>query len=128
MTIAWSGAPSGLAFIDHNPGYEQRGVLAIPRGTQFVHFLTLDTGSARLMSAFQMPPTHRTMYGLTLTFANPSGRTLHPAAAPFIMKRLDQRLRQSLARKTMIDRSDPIAEQFNQDFASMAIQPIFLQS
>ena len=128
MTIAWSADPRGLAFTDHNPGYEQRGVLAIPRGTQFIHFLTLDTGSARLMSAYHMPPTHNTMCGLTLTFANPSGRTLFPAAAPFIMYRLDDRLRELLERTTMIDKSDQDAERFNQDFARLDTEPIMLEA
>ena len=126
MSIEWSVSPQALAFIDHNPGYEQRGFLAMPRGTQFIHFLTLDTGSARLMSAFHMPPSHKMMHGLTLTFANPAGRTLYPTAAPFMMIRLDQELQDLLDCGTLIDKTSPGAQQFNVEFDRINIRPVTL--
>lgn len=126
MTIAWSAAERGLVFEDHNPGYEQRGVLAMPRGTQFVHFLTLDTGSVRLMSAFHMPPTHDAMHGLTLTFANPAGRALHPAAVPFVLKKSNDQLEPLLHLGGLIDRGHPIARELSREFESLAIVPLIL--
>lgn len=85
--IAWSDEECALLFEDGNPGYEQSGVIAVPTGTQFLHFLTLSNGSARLITAYHVPPGERVIRGLILTFANPRGRELYPAAAPILMIR-----------------------------------------
>ena len=126
MTIKWSATAPGLIFIDHNSGYEQQGVIAMPRGTQFLHFLTLDTGSVRLMSAFHMPPTHDAMHGLTLTFANPTGRALYPAVVPFVLKKRNDRLDRLLQQSGLIDRADPDVAEIAKKFVSLNTQPLIL--
>lgn len=85
LTIAWSDAERGLTFSDGNPGYEQTGMVTVPTGTQFLHFVTLDNGSARLITAYHMPPGDAMIRGVVLTFANPRGRELYPAVAPILM-------------------------------------------
>ncbi|MEO1329692.1 MAG: adenylate/guanylate cyclase domain-containing protein [Pseudomonadota bacterium] len=90
MTMAWSEAQGALTFEDGNPGFEQRGVVAMPTGAGFVHLLTLDAGSARLMTVEHMPERRSRMFGMVMTLANPAGRDLYPAAAPILIERTDR--------------------------------------
>ncbi|MGI9404834.1 MAG: helix-turn-helix domain-containing protein [Hyphomicrobiaceae bacterium] len=85
MTIEWCEETGALTFRDANPGYEQSGVITVPTGTQFLHFVTMDRGSARLITAYHMPTNDLVIRGMVMTFANPHGRKLQPAAAPILM-------------------------------------------
>lgn len=107
MMIEWSEALPGLAFFDQNPGYEQRGRIAAPLGAPFLHFLTMDQGSARLMTAQQMPRSHHHMLGLALTLANPTGRALYPAATPVLLARIAQYGEALGEVAGVVDRADP---------------------
>ena len=127
VRIEWSKELRGLTFIDRNPGYRQQGVLAIPRGTQFVHFLTFDTGSMRLMTAYHMPPSWHTMHGLSLTFANPRGRALYPAAVRFVMRRLDSDRDPFANEAGLIDRSDQRLARFGKHFASSSAEMLIVE-
>ncbi|MEL6421524.1 MAG: helix-turn-helix transcriptional regulator [Pseudomonadota bacterium] len=85
LKIMWDGERGALVFLDRNSGYEQSGVITVPTGTQFLHFVTLDKGSARLITAYHMPENDPVIRGMVMTFANPQGRQLQPAAAPLVM-------------------------------------------
>lgn len=85
LAISWCTDTCALVFHDKNPGYEQSGVITVPTGTQFLHFVTLDRGSARLVTAYHMPTNDFVIRGMVMTFANPHGRKLQPAAAPIVM-------------------------------------------
>ncbi|MEZ5774770.1 MAG: hypothetical protein R3D33_08740 [Hyphomicrobiaceae bacterium] len=61
----------------------------MPTGTHFLHFITLDNGSARMITAYHAPPGETMIRGAVLTFANPRGRELYPAVAPVMMVRQD---------------------------------------
>lgn len=89
MEIFWCNETRALVFVDRTPGYEQRGTIHVPTGTQFLHFITLDNGSARLITAYHMPPKGTYMRAMLMTFANPKGRELYPAASPLLMFRRD---------------------------------------
>lgn len=85
MRISWDEDTGALVFRDQNKGYEQSGVITVPTGTQFLHFVTLDRGSARLITAYHMPENDLVIRGMVMTFANPQGRKLQPAAASIVM-------------------------------------------
>ncbi|MEL6746838.1 MAG: helix-turn-helix transcriptional regulator [Pseudomonadota bacterium] len=86
--MVWSNDPAGIAFHDRNPGYEQRGMLLVPSGTPLIHLLTCDAGCARLITAYHLPPGRRTISGVALTIANPTGRQLFPASVPICLVKL----------------------------------------
>ncbi len=107
LTIAWSEDKRGLTFTDGNPGYEQQGMLSMPTGTQYIHLITLDQGSARLITAYHMPPGGNMIRGIMLTFANPRGRELYPAVAPIVMARDSQSISELSGVVGQLSTSDP---------------------
>ena len=66
------------------------------------------------------------MHGLTLTFANPSGRALHPAAVPFVLKKHNERLTPLLASGGLIDKSHPLTAALARKFESLTMTPLML--
>ncbi len=122
--IAWSNEERALTFADGNPGYEQQGVISVPTGTQFLHFLTLSNGSMRLITVYHVPPGEKIIRGLMLTFANPRGRELYPAAAPLLMVRCNDG---AGAPTGLLLRSDPrIAEEVRL-LDALGIDPVLLR-
>lgn len=92
MEIVWSSKPRGLCFKDMNKGYEQEGMIHVSDGTPIIHLITLDWGSARMMTAYHMAPNEECIRGLMLTLANPRGRLLFPAACPFIIHQVNEKV------------------------------------
>ncbi|MBI1386491.1 MAG: hypothetical protein GC150_16405 [Rhizobiales bacterium] len=88
FSIAWDEGEPGLVFVDRNPGYGQRGVVMVPPGSTLVHFVTLDRGSARLITAYHISFGETDIRGAVLTIANPRGRDLYPAAGPLVLARV----------------------------------------
>jgi transcriptional regulator with XRE-family HTH domain len=127
--IVWCDESRALAFADGNPGYEQKGVVAVPTGTQFIHFLTLANGSVRLITAYHAPPGERAIRGLLLTFANPRGRELYPAAAPVLIVRKPDKAADPLEGVAgLLPRTDPrIAAEVGM-LDALALDPVLLNS
>ncbi len=126
MTITWSDDKHCLVFEDKNPQYEQTGSILVSQGTQFLHFLTCDQGSARLITAYHMPRSRSTIRGISLTLANPRGRVLYPAAYPIVMKRITDTTAFWRGLHGFVDKSDPRMEVFADDFKEMALSPMLL--
>lgn len=126
MTIAWSDEKHCLVFQDKNPQYEQSGSIMVSQGTQFLHFLTCDQGSARLITAYHMPRTRKTIRGISLTLANPRGRVLYPAAYPIVMKRITGNTAYWRDMHGFIAKSDERMDVFADDFKEMALTPMLL--
>lgn len=131
MSIAWDEDTGALVFRDQNKGYEQSGVITVPTGTQFLHFVTLDRGSARLITAYHMPENDLVIRGMVMTFANPQGRKLQPAASPIVMFPLDDERDNAVAKALegvvgLIAADDPRATGAVQVLADIAVSPVFL--
>lgn len=133
LSIAWDEDTGALVFRDQNPGYEQSGVITVPTGTQFLHFVTLDRGSARLITAYHMPENDRVIRGMIMTFANPQGRKLQPAATPIVMFPLDGKgagagVSASLEGVSgILDKTDPRAVEATKVLDDIAVAPVFLE-
>lgn len=132
MSISWDEDTGALVFRDHNKGYEQSGVITVPTGTQFLHFVTLDRGSARLITAYHMPENDLVIRGMVMTFANPQGRKLQPAAAPIVMFPVDDAKIGSAAAELegvsgMIPIDDPRAAGAVKVLNAIGTQPVFLE-
>ncbi|MEL7544527.1 MAG: helix-turn-helix transcriptional regulator [Pseudomonadota bacterium] len=130
LSIYWDGERGALMFRDRNAGYEQSGVITVPTGTQFLHFVTLDRGSARLMTAYHMPENDPVIRGMVMTFANPRGRQLQPVAAPIVMLPIAGGAHAGIDVLVdvaeIIPRSDPRLAGVSAVLASMSDPPLFL--
>lgn len=132
MSISWDEDTGALVFRDHNKGYEQSGVITVPTGTQFLHFVTLDRGSARLITAYHMPENDLVIRGMVMTFANPQGRKLQPAAAPIVMFPVDDAKEGSDVRaldgvSEIIPKDDPRVADAAKVLNAIDAQPVFLE-
>ena len=128
MTIEWSDSEGGLRFFDRNPGFEQRGIITIPAGAAYIHLVTLEAGSVRLITAHHMPETHTRTLGLVLTLANPTGRTLTPAAAPILIERTDRAPLPYADILGPVSRDDPRLATFPHKLLAVASAPLILES
>ncbi len=133
LSIAWCEDTGALVFRDRNPGYEQSGVITVPTGTQFLHFVTLDKGSARLITAYHMPENDLVIRGMVMTFANPHGRKLQPAAAPIVMFPLDENAGDGIADDLegvagLLPKDDPRTVRAARVLDEIAVPPVFLDS
>ena len=126
MDINWSDEKNCLIFQDFNPSYEQTGTIMVSQGTQFVHFLTCDQGSARLITAYHMPSSRNTIRGISLTLANPKGRVLYPAAYPIIMKRVTPETAFWHDMSGFVPRDDSRMQAFHKEFEEMDLTPMLL--
>ncbi len=126
MRIEWSDAESSLVFFDKNPRHEQKGVITVPIGTQYLHFLTQDKGSVRLITAYHMPSNRNSLRGLSLTFANPKGHDFYPAAVPIVMRRIPDDMPQWRKLHGMIEKSDPLMSVFKTELEDIALNPMML--
>ena len=79
------------------------------------------------MTAYHMPPSRNTMHGLSLTFANPRGRALYPAAVQFVMSRLDGDGDPLAEEAGLIDRSDPRLARFEEHFVSSGAELLVVE-
>jgi len=132
MSISWDEDTGGLVFKDQNKGYEQSGVITVPTGTQFLHFVTLDRGSARLITAYHMPENDLIIRGMVMTFANPQGRKLQPAASPIVMFPVDDNGHHGAAAELegvrgIIDKTDPRAAAAAKVLDEVGLLPVFLE-
>jgi len=125
--VRWSDEDGGLVFEDGNPGYEQEGRLLVPPGTPFVHFLTLDQGSARLITAYHMPPGQSLMRGLVMSIANPQGRQLFPAAAPLLLVHLGDGPHPLAGLTGVLTRDEPRLRDYFPILDEMDVQPMLLR-
>jgi hypothetical protein len=128
MTIEWSDSEGALRFFDRNPGFEQRGIITIPTGASYIHFVTLEAGSVRLITAHHMPESRSRTLGLMLTLANPSGRMLYPAAAPILIERTDRHPLAYADVLGLVARDDPRLATFPHDLLGAPSAPFILDS
>lgn len=127
LSIHWSDETGGLVFEDGNPGYEQVGSILVPPGTPFVHLLTLDQGSARLITAYHMPPGQSVMRGLVMSIANPQGRQLYPAASPILLVHLGNDPHPLAGVCGVVARSEPRLSDYAGLFDDMDVSPMLLR-
>ena len=128
MRIEWSEEEASLVFFDQNPRHEQKGVITVPIGTQYLHFLTQDKGSVRLITAYHMPQNRNSLRGLSLTFANPKGHDFYPAAVPIVMRRITKQTQQWSGLHGFIEKTDPLVAVFNEEFEEIALNPMVLHA
>ncbi len=128
MRIEWSDEEASLVFFDKNPRHEQKGVITVPIGTQYLHFLTQDKGSVRLITAYHMPQNRNSLRGLSLTFANPKGHDFYPASVPIVMRRITEKTQQWADLNGLIEKSDPVVAVFNKEFEEIALGPMVLHA
>jgi class 3 adenylate cyclase len=128
MTIEWSDSEGALRFSDRNPGFEQRGIITIPTGASYIHFVTLEAGSVRLITAHHMPETHTRTLGLMLTLANPKGRMLTPAAAPIVIERTDRNPLPYAGLVGLVARNDPRLATFPHELLAVPSAPLILDT
>lgn len=128
MNIHWSEEGQGLEFEDNNPGHQQSGMIMLPMGTQYLHFITRDRGSARLITAYHMPQNSSSIKGLMLTFANPKGHDIFPAMVPIIMQRIPEGDLEWRSLTGLVDQEDPRVLRFQKDFEEIAIEPVIMHA
>jgi transcriptional regulator with XRE-family HTH domain len=127
MDIYWSDIGPGLMFRDKNPGYEQGGQIMVPIGTPFLHFLTMSSGSARLMTVYHMARGKSVMRGLSLTISNlGAGADLHPAATPILIHRIDEGHPQWRGLTGLRRKDDPALAELHRLYVEMGQEPIVL--
>ena len=121
MEIFWSHDPNGLSFQDRNKGYEQSGMIHVADGTPIIHLLTLDRGSARMMTAYHMAANEDCIRGLMLTLTNPRGRLLFPAACPFIIHKLSDKISELATQNGLLHLNDGQREYFDKIFREIEL-------
>ncbi len=127
MEIYWSDIGPGLMFRDKNPGYEQGGQILVPIGTSFLHFLTMSSGSARLMTMYHMARGKKVMRGLSLTISSQvQGTDLHPAATPILFHRIDEKHPEWRDLTGLVRRDHEIIAPLHKHFEEMDLDPILL--
>ncbi len=128
MNIHWSEEGQGLEFEDNNPGHQQSGMIMLPMGTQYLHFITRDRGSARLITAYHMPQNSSSIKGLMLTFANPKGHEIFPATVPIVMQRIPEQDVEWRGLTGLIDQEDSRVMRFKKDFEEIGITPVIMHA
>jgi hypothetical protein len=82
----------------------------------------------RLITAHHMPESHTRTLGLVLTLANPTGRTLTPAAAPILIERTDRAPLPYAHVLGLVSRDDPRLATFPHELLAAATAPLILES
>ncbi len=85
MHTYWSEEENCFLFSEINDSYSHSGKIFIPPNVPFLHFLTCETGSLRLITACHLPGNLNILRGIVLTLAHPSRMDFLPAAAEILM-------------------------------------------
>ncbi len=85
MRTYWSEEEGCFLFSEINDNYAHSGKIFIPPNVPFLHFLTSETGSLRLITACHLPGNVNILRGIVLTLAHPSRMDFLPGAAEILM-------------------------------------------
>jgi hypothetical protein len=91
VIIRWDERRSCLVFEEQNRPdsvHTQKGLVYVPDGKPFFSLVTMDNGSVRLVTVAR--PENGIARGLVMTLSNPQGTHFTPAAAPVVLRRLDE--------------------------------------
>ncbi|MCB1422006.1 MAG: hypothetical protein KDJ69_05980 [Nitratireductor sp.] len=92
LSIDWDQENACLKYSDRNSfggDYSQTGYVCIPPASTFLHLLTLEQGSCRLITVTHML-ANMMMRGAVLTMYNPKGVVFTPACAPILIKKITE--------------------------------------
>jgi hypothetical protein len=90
VVVRWDEKRSCLVFEEQNRPdgvHTQNGLVYVPDGKPFMSLVTMDNGSVRLLTVAR--PGGGLARGLIMTLSNPQGTHFTPAAAPVVLRRLD---------------------------------------